>query len=94
MIKVVPETHKVHKQVLNLNGRSLILIGPLGGLSISGAQFEVKRAVQEKRRSRRPYSERVVGNWEIDDVFRRVPVCRNPRASHEFPQADSWRVIA
>ena len=46
LIKVVPETHKDHKRVLNLNGRSLTLIGIPEGLSISGGQFEVKRAVQ------------------------------------------------
>ena len=32
MIKVVPETHKDHKRVPNLNGRSLILIGIPDGL--------------------------------------------------------------
>jgi len=47
MIKVVPEMQKVHKQVLNLNGRPLILIGIPDGLSISGGHFEAKRAVQK-----------------------------------------------
>jgi len=44
-MELLPETHKDHKRVPNLHGRFLILIGIPDSLSISGGQFEVKRAV-------------------------------------------------
>jgi len=46
--RVVAEIHKDHKRALNLNGRFLILIDIPSGLSISGGQFEVKRAVPRR----------------------------------------------
>ena len=39
MIELLPETHKDHKQVPNLNGRYLILIGIPDSASISGGEF-------------------------------------------------------
>lgn len=45
IIELLSETHKDHKRVPNLNGRSFILIGIPDNLSIFGGQFEVKRAV-------------------------------------------------
>ena len=70
---MVPETYKDHKRVANLNGGSLILNSIPDSLIITGGTVRGKTSYTEKRRSRRPYSERVVGKQEVIRLF---PVAR------------------